>query len=233
MTRKITLLVFALFFALTSCNQNKKNAEQSDSSATSTEETQSLESQATEEANIMPENVFDTTFKTDDLSEATRNMGAFPYYTVPDWLVAGSYGSDKNLDFSLFEIYTGKGFYSAEGRVSTQNFNAKGESENQSGDWSEHKFVQSFSKHFESLGAKKIWEGTKPYEALSALSTVKKNDMYAYNYSSLALQENQVIYGLNEGEKTIFFVIATDTSYGSLSVIETKEFEQTITTVPE
>ncbi|MDO5524270.1 MAG: OmpA family protein, partial [Bacteroidia bacterium] len=217
--KKITLFLAAAFL-LGACT-NQKN----ESGSTADNETQTEETiQNTEERNA---DAF-TSFNPDNIPETNAELGQFPYYTVPDWLKTGGYSGEKELDFALFEFYTGTGFYPVEGPLSIKYFSVKGENEYESGTWNEYKFVQSFRKHFESLGAKKIWEGGIPWDAFDQLDTEKNNTDYSFKHSHKGSQDNQVVYALKQAGKEVFFLIASNSSYGSVIVAQNGEFEQTI-----
>lgn len=217
--KKITLfLVTALLLA--ACTNQKKESDTNANNETPTEETM----QTTEERNA---NAF-TSFNPNNIPETKAELGQFPYYTVPDWLKTGSYSNEKELDFALFEFYTGTGFYPVEGPLSIKYFSVKGKNEYESGTWNEYKFVQSFRKHFESLGAKKIWEGGIPWDAFDQLDKEKNNTDYSFDYSHKGAQDNQIVYALKQAGKEVFFLIASNSAYGSVVVAQNGEFEQTI-----
>lgn len=217
--KKIILLLVSVALLASCTNQKKEN------NATTDKENQTEESTQTKEEGNSGTS---TSFNPDNIPETNAELGQFPYYTVPDWLKTGGYSNEKEVDFSLFEFYTGSHFYPVEGPVSVKYFTVKGKTEYESGEWNEYKFVQSFRKHFESLGAKKIWEGTIPWDAFEQLDKEKNNENYSFDYSHKGSQENQVIYALKQAGKEVFFLIASSTAYGSVTVAQNGEFEQTI-----
>ncbi len=217
--KKIILFLLPLFLTV-SCKNQKKEGGTTFNNENQIEET------------IQPGNEGNadgfTSFNPDNIPETDVELGQFPYYTVPDWLKTGGYSGEKELDFSLFQFYTGNGFYPVEGSLSIKYFSAMGETEYDSGTWNEHKFVQSFRRHFESLGAKKIWEGGIPWDAFEQLDKEKNNENYSFDYSHKSSQDNQIIYALKQAGKEVFFLIASNTAYGSVIVAQNGEFEQTI-----
>ncbi|MDO5655692.1 MAG: OmpA family protein [Flavobacteriaceae bacterium] len=222
--KKFFLLSGILFICITAC--------QKETSTTKTT-TQPVQDSEIQEATTSSEPESQTTHKStifdpNTLPTSTAELGKFPYYTTPEWLKAGGYSTDGELDFSKYEIFTGNSFHTVEGRVNILNFNMKEQDQK----WNEYKFSKSFSDHFESLGAKKIWEGTSPWDAFEDLNQKNNNDQYSFKYSSAAIQENQQIYGLNHNGKEVYFIIASNMAYGSITVIESEDFVQTISIIP-
>lgn len=166
------------------------------------------------------------TFDVNTIPESDKEMGEFPYFTVPEWLDASStYGGDRKSDFGKLEVYTGYGFYPVEGKIFSKSYTMRDAEGNNA--WDEYRFVQSFSKHFESLGAKKIWEGEIPDEAKEELDKQHNRDDYFYHYGT-PHQENTVVYALRKNGKPVFFLITSNSSYGGLHVAENTDFVQTI-----
>lgn len=167
-------------------------------------------------------------FDPNSIPVSDKELGQFPYFTLPEWLSdKSSYDGDRTTDTGKLEVFTGKDFYPVEGKVFVKTYdmhdpNAAGKSV-----WDEYKFVKSFSQHFESLGAKKIYEGKIPAEAQEALNKAHNSDDYFYNFST-PQQENTVVYALRQNGKTIFFIITSNSAYGSINVAESGEFVQTI-----
>ncbi len=162
------------------------------------------------------------------LPESNADLGESPYYTLPAWLDGSStYGSDKKTDYGKIELYTGKDFYTVEGPVNTKNFEMRDPNDPSNREWNEYKYVRSFSKHFESLGAKKIWEGKIPKEAIENLNKKNNRDDYFYNFGT-SQQENIIVYGLKKTGKNIFFIIGSDSAFGSITVVENGELKQDI-----
>lgn len=215
---KKLILFFVPLFLMASCTNQKKENDAASGNENQTEET--IQTKEDESSDGF------TSFNPENIPETSAQLGDFPYYTVPDWVKAGGYSGERELDFSLFEFYTGSSFYPVEGPLSVKYLSVN--SDTGSDNWNEYKFVQSFQKHFESLGAKKIWEGTIPWDAFEKLNKEKNNEDYSYNYSHQANQENQIIYALKQGGKEVFFLIASNTSYGSIVVAQSGKFEQTI-----
>ncbi len=215
---KKLILFFVPLFLMASCTNQKKESDADSGNESQTEET--IQTKDHESSDGF------TSFNPENIPETSAQLGDFPYYTVPDWLKTGGYSGEREQDFSLFEFYTGSGFYPVEGRLSVKYLSAN--SDRGSDDWNEYKFVQSFKKHFESLGAKKIWEGTIPWDAFEQLEKEKNNADYSYDYSHKGNHENQIIYALKQGGKEVFFLIASTPLSGSIVVAESGKFEQTI-----
>ncbi|MDR1877000.1 MAG: OmpA family protein [Flavobacteriaceae bacterium] len=215
------LLVSSLIF--TTCKKdNKQDAETpvetSDTSSGDTTKSSSDDKAKEEEKTEETINVYDTSFDVNSLPNATKDLGTFPYYTIPDWLYF--YESlSENYDFYKREIYTGKGFYTVEGRV---QINLYGEKKGE--DWNEYKYITSFSKHFESLGAKKIFEGEIPYDVTKALEKHNDDNGYYKKFAEVGYTGKYIIYALKNKGKIVFFIIRPR----SILVVESGEFEQTI-----
>lgn len=214
MNKKTILLgILPAFLTVMSCNNSaNKDAEtdQDSISATSADTTVST-SAAPASTNFNPET----------LPEATADMGQFPYYSIPEWVDAkSSYGYDRESDFGKIEFYTGNSFYPLEGRVKVKGYGMNGS-------WDEFKFVQSFSKHFESFGAKKLFEGQIPQDQIDALNKSKNKDSYFFDFATSNM-ENIVTYGLRKEGKLILFAIASNSAYGAIYTGESEAFKQTI-----
>ncbi len=213
---KTAILIFVTVLLFASC---KNESETNSTAETASQNIDTIPVQ--QDGNI----VSGSAFNPETIPESTADIGQFPYYTVPDWLKTGDYSNEREQDFNLFEFYTGNGFYPVEGRLSVKYFNAKGDSEYNTGTWNEYKFVQSFRKHLESLGAKKIWEGTIPWEAFEQLEKEKNKKDYSFDHSHKGSQENQIVYALRQGGKIVFFLIASNSAYGSVIVAENGELQ--------
>ncbi len=167
-------------------------------------------------------------FDESTIPNATADMGEFPYFTIPEWVNdKSSYGGDRNTDFGKLEVYTGNGFQKVEGPVFSKSYTMSDPKDPGRGTWDEYKFTQAFSKHFESLGAKKIWEGKIPEEAKKALNMANNRDDYFYTFGT-PQQENIVVYAVKNNGKPTYFVISTNSSYGAINVGESGELKQDI-----
>ncbi|WFB62169.1 OmpA family protein [Sphingobacterium sp. WM] len=218
--RTILLGILPAFLAVMSCNNaaNKDADANSDSISNSTLDT-TVTTNPTESAN---------TFNPESLPEATAEMGQFPYYSIPEWLDAkSSYGFDRESDFGKIEFYTGNSFYPVEGKIKVKGYGMTDPKDPGSGKWDEYKFVQSYAKHFESLGAKKLFEGQVPQEQIDALNKANNKDGYFYDFGTSSM-ENLVTYGLKKGDKVILFAIVSNTAYGAIYVAEAEAFKQTV-----
>lgn len=172
-------------------------------------------------------------FDVNSIPEVSKALGDFPYYSIPDWLEDANTSINRNLDFSKMDIYTGNSFYTVEGPVHARAFAMKSEEVGVIPDWNEYKFQKSFEQHFESLGAKKIWQGSTENlsDQFKALNAKNNDDEYSFSYSNRLLRDKQTVYALKQNGKLIFFVIGTDSASGGVLVCETAQFEQTISTV--
>ena len=168
------------------------------------------------------------TFDFNTLPEATAEMGEFPYYTVPAWMKDDAkYGRDTKTDFGKLAIFTGTDFTEVEGPLFIKSYEMKDENSGEKVDFNEAKFIQAFSKHFESLGAKKIWEGQIPNDKIDALNTKHNNKNYYYDYA-ISQQQNAVVYALKNNGKPTFFTITSDNAYGTIYVAQSGELANNI-----
>lgn len=216
------LMITGIAFSLTmfSC----KKAETTASQNSQTDSTQS----AYKDSTTAVSSSTSTDFNPSILPESKAELGEFPYFTLPSWIDDSSnYGGDRNTDFGKLVVYTGKSFHTVEGPVFSKSYNMKDEGKSKSQSWDEYKFATSFSKHFESLGAKKIWEGKIPNEAIKKLNDENNRDDYYYTFGT-PNQKNLIVYGLQQQGKEIFFIIATNSSYGSITVGQNGELKQEI-----
>lgn len=213
MKKQIVLTGFASLLLLASCKK-KEN------------ETTEIQSKTDSTAVVKTEK--SAGFDINSIPNSDKGLGQFPYFTVPEWLNDESnYGGDRNIDTGKLEVFTGKDFYPVEGKIFAKSYDMHDPKDAGRSVWDEYKFVKSFSQHFESLGAKKIYEGKIPKEAEEALNKAHNSDDYFYNFGT-PQQENLVVYGLRQNGKTIFFVITSNSAYGSINVAESGEFVQTI-----
>ena len=167
-------------------------------------------------------------FDLNALPEATAEMGEFPYFTVPSWIKDDSkYGGDKTTDFGKLAIFTGDDFTEIEGPLFIKSYNMKDENSGAQIEFNETKFVHAFSKHFESLGAKKIWSGQIPKEKIDALNTKNNNKNYFYDYG-ISQQQNAVVYALKTNGKPTIFTITSDNAYGTIYVAQNGELTNDI-----
>ena len=168
-------------------------------------------------------------FDINSLPEVDKDLGDFPYFKLPEWVDGNSsYAGDKNTDTGKLEVYTGDNFYPIEGKVFVKQYEMPDPKDAGRSEWDEYKFTKSFTKYFESLGAKKIWEGKVPSEAKEALNKLNNRDDYYYTFGH-SRHENQVLYGLKYKGKPVFFSIGSNSAAGSIAVAEADEFVQTIT----
>ncbi|MDR3272027.1 MAG: OmpA family protein [Flavobacteriaceae bacterium] len=222
----IALLIGSLVF--TACKKDAKQDAEAPVAASETNTSKAdaadTSAQAGEEATV---NAYDTSFDVNSLPEASKDLGGFPYYKAPDWLREKSIDK-KDLDFSKIEIYTGKGFFTVEGRVMTRYYEMASGSYD---DWNEYKFEQSFTKHFESLGAKKIYEGKLSDKECEPLKKQHDNE-YVNKYARLGSSSDKYVqYALKNKGKTIFFTVTIGNIGGHIIVVESGEFEQTVATI--
>lgn len=214
MFKKIVLgSVLSLSFFITSCKK-KESATAETTAKTDSVKVNTAEKPAGFDVNTIP--------------VSDKDLGAFPYFSIPEWLSDKStYGGDRNTDTGKLEVYTGKDFYPVEGKVFVKSYDMHDPNDAGKSVWDEYKFVKSFSQHFESLGAKKIYEGKIPTEARDALNKAHNSEDYFYDFGT-PQQENTTVYALKQNGKTIFFVITSNSSYGALNVAESGEFVQTV-----
>ena len=230
MNKKIWSVVLLSVLALSSCKQSPQPAQETDSASTASEQSSQPVAAPPPDAQVPVANTQTVSkFDINSLPETTADLGDFPYFKLPEWVDANSsYGGDKNTDTGKLEVYTGDNFYPVEGKVFVKSYNMQDPNSKARADWDEYKFTKSFSKFFESLGARKIWEGKVPDEAKKALNALNGSDDYYYKFGH-SQQENQILYGLKYKGKPAFFSIATTSAYGSIAVAESDDFVQTIT----
>lgn len=170
-------------------------------------------------------------FDPSQLPNPTADMGVFPYYSLPEWInKKSSYGFDRESDFGKIEFFTGDSFYPLEGKISVHGYSMSDPNDLGRSVWDEYKFVQSFTKHFESLGAKKLFEGKIPQEKIDELNNSKNNKNYFFDFGTAA-QDNVVTYGLNKDGKTILMSVTSNSSYGALYIGEAEGFKQTVSII--
>lgn len=211
--KNILLGILPAFLTVMSCNNSaNKDAETNQDSITAT----------TVDTTVSTSTVpAPTSFNPESLAEATADMGQFPYYSIPEWVDAkSSYGFDRESDFGKIEFYTGNSFYPLEGKVKVKGYAMNGT-------WDEYKFVQSFAKHFESLGATKLFEGQIPQDQIDALNKAKNKDSYYFDFATSNM-ENLVTYGLKKDGKLVLFAIASNSAYGAIYTGESDAFKQTV-----
>ena len=211
--KKNALLMITSLLMVVGCKETKN------------EKSTILEESPTEIVNEQKqETVTESKFDINSLPESNKDIGSFPFYTVPDWIKTGGYSNERESDFDIFEFFTGEGFYPMEGRLSIVYF-----SEKQGEKWNEYKFMKTYTNHFEGLGVKKIWEGEKQKATPAAdILTEKKGDSYIYRSTTQSLQENQIIYALKNKGQTIFIAVAANSAYGAIAVMQSGEFVQTV-----
>lgn len=211
MKKNILIFLMSSLVAL-SCNKTKNDTPTDLPTSEKSDEQQSNESKS------------NTSFDPSALPEINKDIGVFPYYTVPDWLKTGGYSAERESDFDVFSFFTGTQFHTAEGRLSVVYFSSKADDQ----DWSEHKFMKTYGSHFESLGAKKIWEGDKQTSISIGEEIGKsKGDSYLYGSTTQGLQERQIIYGFKKNGHPIYVAVASNNAYGSIVVLESEDFVQT------
>ncbi|MGM1429734.1 OmpA family protein [Sphingobacterium lactis] len=165
-------------------------------------------------------------FDPSSLPVSTADLGEYPYFALPDWVSDDTgYGYDKKSDFGKLEIYTKDGFISVEGKVFIKGYQMT--NGGQRADWDEYRFVKSFSKHFESLGATKLFEGEVPDDAIEGLNKANNRDNYYYEFGTSS-HDNLVTYGVQKDNKPIYFAISSNSAGGAIYVIEAEPFQQTI-----
>ena len=220
MNKKIILLgLTSTFLTVISCDNTSKK----ESNVAQDSLTESIDSIKTISPTASTEN-----FNEETLPEATADLGQFPYFLAPDWLnTKASYGFNRESDFGKIEFYTGNSFYPVEGNIFVKGYGMSDPKDPGRGTWDEYKFVQSFSKHFESLGAKKLFEGQIPKEQKDILNKAHNKDSYYYDFGTSSM-ENLVTYGLKKDGNTILFAIVSNSAYGALYVGESKGFKQTV-----
>lgn len=208
------------FLFTVSCNNAEKNI---DSTAND-----SLNTSVTDSNSNIVKTESSTTFNPESLPEASSEIGQFPYFSVPDWVNAkNGYGFDRESDFGKIEFYTGNNFYPLEGKVFVKGYGMSDPNDAGKGVWDEYKFVQSYARHFESLGAKKIFEGQIPKEKIDELNKSNNKDSYFYDFGTSSM-ENVLTYGMKNGGKLILFSIVSNSAYGALYVGESEAFKQTV-----
>ncbi len=197
------VLVFAALYGRYGSNFWKKTSED----VTKAVENNKATEKTVESAPVIP------AFDIGSLPTAKIALGNFPYIPKLDGFV----NKVKDLgDLKSFDVFTGgNNFLPVQGNVAMQSFSVP---EGQK--WDESNFIKGFTDFFDKLGAKKIWEGKIPDEAKEALNKAKNQPDYADKFTSASLEENQVVYGIKEGEKTTFFTVASDSDSGTLAVVE-------------
>lgn len=224
MNKKTLLLgMIPTFLTIFSCN-NSGNKD----SETSSDSTEIIANDSGNNQEVIADA---SSFNPETLPETTADIGQFPFFTVPDWInPKSSYGFDRESDFGLIEFYTGESFYPLEGHVFVKGYSMSDPKDAGRGTWDEYKFVQSFSKHFESLGAKKLFEGNIPSEKSKELDETKNKKGYFFDFAT-SHQDNLVTYGLKKDGKVILFAITSNSAFGALYVGESEAFKQTITII--
>ena len=210
--KKLVILSLVLTTFL-SCAGDKKKGESNETATVIANEAPS--SSSIEQDNQTPQT---ETFDWSTVPVTESDLGAFPYFTLPEGFKASSGRREIDLGFGKLELFIDGAFLAAEGRVKTIPVQPE------KGDWNQYKFDTSIDKYLLGIGAKKIADGKIPNAKLKELGSDNVG-----KYVTGDPYNNPIrIFAINHPPQRVFISISSSTAAAYIGIVRLEDFEQTI-----
>ncbi|CAM3454162.1 OmpA family protein [Elizabethkingia occulta] len=210
MTTRITIAAISLF--LFSCGKKKGEDNNVKQDSLKTEEKVSTQTAS-------------SAFNIDAVPVSDKNIGDFPFFSMPEGLVSQNKPIEKKYDKIFFPI--GGVMTPFEGKVWKANVVVKEGSNEQ---WTLPFFEKSFDEAITSVGGVKIFDGE-----------ITNEEYEKYNKQAMNLGEDGGIGYAGENIKVyvirrkdqgnIYIQLTGNTAYGKINILQEEGFKQTITLI--
>ncbi len=203
---------------LMACHGSGDKTQSSSADSTTTQPTESID--------VTADTAKTAVFDLDKVPLSDAQLGAFPYFNLPEGYALRN--SDKPKDFERFPFWVGDHYEWAEGKLFYSMIDAK-----EGKEFSKLEVSRNLDNLIKQAGGVKVFEGKIPSDSTHKLNEDHNDITVAYVDGFGDFFNNPVSeYVIHRTDKTIWIHLCLGMYNGSISILETKAFEQTATMIP-